>query len=113
MAVWIIGALCIVIPGFFGYLSRNGASTKDIVWSTIVSIGMCVSIFLNLNPNQSDPVIATTLVGMTLGLFSLYIHPSENDSEVSKQTKSLMQVFTVFLGGALIMLFSLINRYLE
>lgn len=113
MAVWIVCVLCIIIPGFFGYLSRNGASAKDIIWSTVISISMCVTIYFNLNPDQSDTAVASTLVGMTIGLFCLYIHPSPNDNEVSKNTKSFMQILTVFLGSALMMLFSLINRYLQ
>jgi len=111
MEVWVVAILCVLVPGYYGYLARNGSTTSDMIWATIVSALLCMGIFFVLNPQQMGPVIGAGVIGIALAVCSVFMNPKGSDNEQSKEAKSNIKSFIQIFGAVMVVVVALANRY--
>lgn len=111
MEVWIVAILCVLIPGYYGFLARNGLSSSDMIWSTMISIVLCLGIFFVLHPRQMGPVIGAGFIGLALAVFSTFMNPKSGDSEESKAAKTNIKSAVQILGAAVVVIVALVNKF--
>ena len=110
MEVWIVVILCVLIPGYYGCLARNGSSSKDMIWSTVISVLLCFGIFFVLNPQQMGPVIGAGVIGLALAIFSVFLSPQSSDNEQSKATKTNVKNVIQIFGAAMVVIVAVANK---
>ncbi|WP_046069111.1 hypothetical protein [Pseudomonas synxantha] len=111
MEVWFVVILCILVPGYYGYLARSGTTTSDMVWATTVSVLLCLGILFVLNPQQMGPVIGGGFIGVALAVLSVFMSPKGSDSENSKTTKQNIKNFIHIFGSAMVLIIAFANKY--
>lgn len=111
MEVWIVVILCVLVPGYYGYLAKNETTTSEMIWATTFSVLLCLGIFFVLNPQQMGPVIGGGFIGLALAVLSVFMNPKSSDNEHSKTTKQNIKSFIQIFGPVMVLVIAFANKY--
>lgn len=113
MAIVIICVLCIIIPAFYGYHARNGATFSDLLASTVLSLIVCIAIIFNIRPTQVGPVMATASLGLLIAAFSVFLEVRKGNSKASKAVKGNIQRILKIAGPLLVMIVAWVHGFFQ
>lgn len=110
-----IGILLVVIyvltPLYYGYLARNGAAMRDILWATVISLLLCAGMFFILNPLLMGLMFGGGIIFLAIAIFTVFTSAKNSDSDYSKEAKTKIRNTITILVAILSLVILTIKKH--